>query len=91
MTARQVLADRGLDKYFTHSLGHGIGLEVHEIPRLSSKSADVLEEGDVVTVEPGIYIEGYGGMRVEDDYLVTDSGAQRLTADIPMELFVVMD
>lgn len=91
MTARQVLADRGLDKYFTHSLGHGIGLEVHEIPRLSSKSADVLEEGDVVTVEPGVYIEGYGGMRVEDDYLVTDSGAQRLTADIPMELFVVMD
>ncbi len=89
--ARQVLADRGLDKYFTHSLGHGIGLEVHEMPRLSSRSVDVLEEGDVVTVEPGLYIEDYGGMRVEDDYLVTESGAQRLTTDIPIELFVVMD
>jgi len=88
--ARQILANRGLDKYFTHGLGHGIGLEVHEMPRLSSKSVEMLEEGDVVTVEPGVYIEGYGGMRVEDDYLVTGSGAQRLTADIPMELFVVM-
>jgi len=90
MVARKVLADGDMANFFIHSLGHGIGLEVHEMPRLASNSTDVLEEGDVVTIEPGVYVEGYGGMRVEDDYLVTDKGAQRLTADIPMELFVVM-
>ncbi|MDI9370293.1 MAG: M24 family metallopeptidase [Synergistaceae bacterium] len=73
--ARDILGEKGWGKYFIHSLGHGLGLEVHETPRLSPLSKDVLCEGDVVTVEPGIYIDGWGGMRIEDDYLVTASGA----------------
>jgi Xaa-Pro aminopeptidase len=77
--ARQAIADAGYGAYFVHGLGHGIGLEVHEAPRLSNLSGDVLAEGDVVTVEPGIYIEGWGGMRLEDDYLITANGAECLT------------
>jgi Xaa-Pro aminopeptidase len=73
--ARDVITRRGWGKHFPHGLGHGLGMEVHEVPRLSPHSRDVLEEGDVVTVEPGIYIEGWGGMRIEDDYLVTAGGA----------------
>ena len=73
--ARDVIASRGWGSYFTHGLGHGLGMEVHEAPRLSPLSADILEEGDVVTVEPGIYVEGWGGMRIEDDYLITADGA----------------
>jgi len=73
--ARDAIASRGWGRYFTHGLGHGLGLEIHEAPRLSPVSKDILHEGDVVTIEPGIYIEGWGGMRIEDDYLVTSSGA----------------
>lgn len=76
---RKVIADAGFGEYFVHGLGHGLGLEVHEAPRLSSKSKDTLQIGDVVTVEPGIYIEGWGGMRIEDDYLITQSGSECLT------------
>ncbi len=73
--ARKIIVDGGWGKHFSHGLGHGLGLEVHEAPRLSPLSVDILAEGDVVTVEPGIYLEGWGGMRIEDDYLVTGSGA----------------
>ena len=77
--ARKIIADSGYGDKFVHGLGHGLGLEVHEAPRLSRTSKDVLKPGDVVTVEPGIYIEGWGGLRIEDDYLITPDGCECLT------------
>lgn len=68
--SRQSLKRAGLAKYFTHSLGHGLGLQVHELPRLSRLSKDVLQERNIVTIEPGIYIPGFGGIRIEDDLLI---------------------
>ena len=79
--ARKVISDAGYGKNFVHGLGHGLGLEVHEAPRLSKTSKDILQIGDVITVEPGIYIEGWGGIRIEDDYLITEDGAECLTVN----------
>ena len=78
--ARDVLKRAKLDRYFTHSLGHGLGLEVHEMPRLGKGEPTVLQEGMVLTVEPGVYIEGLGGIRIEDDVVVTAKGAVDLTS-----------
>ena len=77
--ARRVLSRRGLDKFFIHGLGHGVGIDIHEKPFLRPGSKTILEKGMVVTVEPGVYIPGIHGIRVEDMYLVTASGARRLT------------
>ena len=88
-TALKVLDRDGLGKYFTHGLGHGIGLELHEAPRLSSRKDDILKAGDVVTVEPGLYIPDLGGMRLEDDYLITKDGAERLTASLNQRFYTV--
>ena len=77
--ALSVLSEAGVGKYFTHSLGHGFGLEIHEAPLLSARRNDVLQTGDIVTIEPGVYIEGWGGLRLEDDYLIAETGVQRLT------------
>ncbi len=67
-----------LNALFTHGLGHGIGLEVHEAPNLRTDSTDVLKPGMVVTIEPGVYIPGWGGIRLEDDYAITEGGAVKL-------------
>ena len=77
--ARKVIADAGYGEYFVHSLGHGVGLEVHEPPTLSPESKDVLAAGNVVTVEPGVYLVGYGGIRIEDTVLVGRGGGEKLT------------
>ena len=76
---RKIIADAGYGEYFVHSLGHGVGLEVHEPPTLSPESKDTLATGNVVTVEPGIYLVGYGGIRIEDTVLVQRNGAEKLT------------
>jgi Xaa-Pro aminopeptidase len=77
--ARRVLESYGLAKYFTHSTGHGLGLEIHETPRLGRGEKTLLEPGMVVTVEPGVYVQGLGGIRIEDDVVVTPTGAVNLT------------
>jgi len=77
--ARKVLRKFGLAKYFGHSLGHGVGLDIHEAPRLSSQSMGLLEAGMIVTVEPGVYIPNQFGIRVEDMVLVTKEGCEVLS------------
>jgi Xaa-Pro aminopeptidase len=83
--ARAVIGQAGFGDFFGHSLGHGIGLEVHEAPSLRPTSEIKLEPGNVVTVEPGIYIPGWGGVRIEDDVLVTPNGCEVLTR-VPKDL-----
>lgn len=83
--ARQVLAGYKLDRYFTHSTGHGLGLEVHEAPRLARGQKTLLEAGNVVTIEPGVYVPGVGGIRIEDDVAVHPDKTEVLTR-VPRDL-----
>ena len=77
--ARRIVDETSFTGTFGHGLGHGLGLEVHEAPRLSTESTDTVEPGNVVTVEPGIYLEGRAGIRIEDDAVVTEHGIDNYT------------
>ncbi len=77
--ARRIFEQAGLGEAFLHGLGHGVGLEIHEGPRVAKPSREVLQEGMVVTIEPGIYLPGWGGIRLENAVVITDGGAEPLT------------
>jgi len=77
--ARDYISKAGYGEYFVHSLGHGVGLDIHEPPTLSPKSKDILMEGNIVTIEPGIYIPGFGGVRIEDTVLILKDAVEKLT------------
>jgi Xaa-Pro aminopeptidase len=86
--ARDVISEAGHAEHFGHGLGHGVGLEIHEAPRLSQRSESVLSSGNVVTVEPGVYLPGQFGVRIEDLVVVTDTACTILTS-VPKELITV--
>ena len=86
--ARLYLRGSGFGRYFIHGLGHGIGYRLHERPRISALSNDLLQAGSVVTIEPGIYIEGVGGVRIEDEVLLTATGCRTIT-NVPKGLLIL--
>ncbi len=86
--ARDIIADGGYGEYFTHSLGHSVGVEIHETPVFSPSSKDILQNGNVLSVEPGIYIDGWGGVRIEDLIAVDDGEIVNLTHS-PKELIAI--
>ncbi|RXI98542.1 aminopeptidase P family protein [Anaerobacillus alkaliphilus] len=88
LAARNYINDAGYGDYFPHRIGHGLGIEVHEFPSMSENNNDLLQEGAVFTVEPGIYVPNIGGVRIEDDIVITKDGFESLTS-FPKELIIV--
>jgi len=86
--ARNYISKQGYGDYFGHGLGHGVGLEIHEYPAVSPRTDALLEEGMVITIEPGIYLPGIGGVRIEDTVVVTADGCEALTG-IPKQLYQI--
>ena len=86
--ARDIISEAGYGGYFGHGLGHGVGLYIHEEPRLSQKCDEILQVGHVVTCEPGIYLPGKFGVRIEDMVVVTEDGYRNL-ASSPKELLYI--
>ena len=86
--ARDIIENAGYGKFFGHGTGHGVGIEIHEAPRLSSKTDSILQTGDVVTVEPGIYLPGEFGVRIEDMVFITENGYENLTKS-PKNLIII--
>lgn len=86
--ARNHISEKGYGEFFPHRIGHGLGIEVHEFPSMSDNNNDLLVEGSVFTIEPGIYVPSIGGVRIEDDVVITKNGYQCLTT-YPKELIVV--
>jgi len=86
--ARDIIAQHGYKEAFGHSLGHGVGIQIHEEPRLSEKSVDVLKDGMVFSVEPGIYIEGLGGVRIEDMVVLIDGRIKNFTTS-PKDMIII--
>jgi Xaa-Pro aminopeptidase len=86
--AREYIVSKGFGDYFGHGLGHGVGIEIHEQPFVSYKNENILPEGSVITIEPGIYIPDFGGVRIEDDFVLSPSGAEVLS-DFPREMKIL--
>ncbi|MDR0852923.1 MAG: aminopeptidase P family protein [Clostridiales Family XIII bacterium] len=87
---RDIIEEAGFGEHFLHTTGHGVGEEVHEAPRIGKEDETVLEENMVVTIEPGIYIEGFGGVRIEDTVVITKEGCEIITiGGMPKELTII--
>ena len=86
--ARNYITEAGYGEYFGHGLGHSVGIEIHENPRFSMAEEQTIESGMVITVEPGIYLPGFGGVRIEDMVIVTKEGVKNLT-NSPKELIII--
>ena len=86
--ARDYIASRGYGEYFTHSTGHGIGLEIHEAPNVSRIATQAFVPGNVITNEPGIYLPGVGGVRIEDDIIINETGGE-VIQKVPRELIIL--
>jgi Xaa-Pro dipeptidase len=86
--AREVIEQAGYGKYFLHRTGHGLGLEGHEEPYIRAGNLMALKPGMTFTIEPGIYISGRGGVRIEDDFLITRTGGESLS-DLPRDLMII--